>query len=86
MLLLFKEISESNTPALEQNEGKTSDCNCRSFPVDLIIATLEQENKETLAMLVKENVHQGIEFCFHANFTFCFTKSIWPQIKCLRAV
>lgn len=82
----LEEMSENGTPLFEQNEGTTSDYNCRSFSVDFIVATVKHsgENKEKLALLVKENIPWGTKFCFHENFTFCFTKSIWPYITCLR--
>lgn len=66
----LEEMSENGTPLFEQNEGTTSDYNCRSFSVDFIVVTVKHrgENKETLALLVKENIPWGTEFRFHANF------------------
>jgi len=44
----LEEMSENGTPLFEQNEGTTSDYNCRSFSVDFIVATVKHsgENKE----------------------------------------
>lgn len=92
----LEEMSENGTPLFEQNEGTTSDYNCRSFSVDFIVVTVKHrgENKETLALLVKENIPWGTEFRFHANFntsdlthgTFVLVSIRLTNQKKLRAV
>ena len=50
------------------------------FSRDVTAAILVFQNKETLAILVYQTSHLGVEFYSYAKIVFCLSKPIWRLI------
>ena len=60
--------------------------NNRLFSCDEVIVILVEGNKEMPAMLVQQDIPQGIELRFHSSVCFCLIKSICLLISWLKTI